>query len=111
LKYGLEYGKPFRRCVEEIALRKLKGEAFSDLLVRVLPSPPHLPSPRRVTIILHFREEKAEEFEHHSGRKCFRSLVSDCVDATHLPEGIQSYLLEAEIASEDAHAEFDKNQP
>jgi len=102
---------------------KLKGESFSDVLVRVLPPAPRLPSPHRVAIILRFREEKAEEFENQFSKEVlplwqkfkaegkFLSAVLSRIVDDHIPEGIQAYLLEAEIASHDAHDEFDENQP
>ena len=101
----------------------LKGESFSDALVRLLPPVPRLPSPHRAAIILRFDEEKAEEFEHlfekevlplwqqfKAEGKLMSAVLSRIVD-DHIPEGIQAYLLEAEIASHGAHDEFDENQP
>ena len=42
--------------------------------------------------------------------KFLSAVLSRIVD-DHIPEGIQAYLLEAEITSHDAHGEFDENQP
>jgi hypothetical protein len=81
-----------------------------------------LPSPHQLAIILHFREDKADEFERlfehevlpmlrefKADRK-FASVVLSRIVDEHVPKGIRAYLLELEVLKAEAHDEFDSSK-